>query len=40
MAKKKGKKGKELDAHNPHYCMITPDPKRKDEEDISSAGQS
>ncbi len=35
------KKKKDLEyAHNPRYCMILPDAAKKDEEDISSTGQS
>lgn len=38
---KKKKRGTDTQyAHNPRYCMITPDPLEKDEENISSANQS
>ena len=34
------KKKKDSYAHNPHYSMIVPDAEHRDDEDISSTGQS
>lgn len=38
--KDKNKKKEEEYAHNPRYCMILPDAKNPDEEEISSTGES
>lgn len=34
------KKKKKKYAHNPKYCMIAPDPKDPNADDVSSTGQS
>ncbi len=36
----KKKKKEKTYPKNPNYCMITPDPKKKEEESIASTGQS